>query len=73
MVRAGEKGKEEKGALDNNLVTIEWNELENLSKITNRDELENIYIKTHENERNKPNFKLVSAKMLGRYGILSKK
>ena len=57
MVRAGEKGKEEKGALDNNLVTIEWNELENLSKITNRDELENIYIKTHENERNKPNFK----------------
>ena len=58
VVRAGEKGKE-KDALDNNLVTIAWNGLENLSKITNRGELEDIYIKAYENERNKRNYSLV--------------
>ena len=52
------KRERKKDALDNNLVTIAWNELENLSKITNRGELEDIYIKAYENERNKRNFKL---------------
>ena len=43
VVRAGKKGEQEQTALDNNLVTIHWNELPDLNGIKNKDELETLY------------------------------
>lgn len=45
LVRAGRHGEQEQGALDNNVVTIEWNEFNDLSKIKSREELTELYLK----------------------------
>ena len=43
VVRAGRKGAQEQTALDNNVVTIHWQELPDLSGIESRDDLANTY------------------------------
>ena len=43
LVRAGRHGEQEQGALDNNIVTIGWDELPDLSNIKNRKELVELY------------------------------
>jgi len=43
VVRAGYRGTEEQAALDNNLVTIHWNELSDLSEVRSKDDLEKLY------------------------------
>lgn len=43
LVRAGRRGEQEQAALDNDLVTIHWNELSDLDAISNREELANLY------------------------------
>ncbi|MGE3063297.1 MAG: restriction endonuclease [bacterium] len=45
LVRAGRHGEQEQGALDNNVVTIGWNEFDDLSKIKSREELTELYLK----------------------------
>ena len=45
VVRAGGKGEEEKIALDNNVITIAWNELPDLSSLKNKNELKEQYEK----------------------------
>ena len=43
LVRAGRHGEQEQGALENNVVTIGWNEFSDLSHIKTRDELSELY------------------------------
>ncbi len=43
LVRADKHGEQEEGALENNVVTIGWNDLPDLSKISSKEELEKIY------------------------------
>lgn len=43
LVRAGRHGEEEAGAIKNNVITIGWNELPDLSKIDSKDKLKTIY------------------------------
>lgn len=43
VVRAGSRGEQEQIAIDNNLVTIGWNELSDLSGITTREALADLY------------------------------
>lgn len=47
LVRAGRRGEQEQIALDNNLVTIGWNELPDLSGIETREALAELYRQTH--------------------------
>lgn len=47
MVRAGKHGEQEQGALGNNVVTIGWNELPDLSHVKNREELAELYYQVH--------------------------
>lgn len=47
MVRAGKHGEQEQGALENDIVTIGWNELPDLSKAKDRQELAALYKKTY--------------------------
>jgi len=47
LVRAGRHGEQEQGALSNNIVTIGWNELPNLSNVRNRAELAELYNRVH--------------------------
>jgi len=47
MVRAGKHGEQEQGALENDIVTIGWNELPDLSKVKDRQELAALYKKTY--------------------------
>lgn len=49
MVRAGKHGEQEQGALDNNVATIGWNELPDLSNLKNREQLIKLYYKAHPN------------------------
>ena len=46
VVRAGAKGESEDFALDNNVVVIGWDELDNLSAVTTRDEVREMLIAT---------------------------
>jgi restriction system protein len=50
VVRAGKKGEQEETALENNLVTIHWNELPDLSGVKNKDELEQLFRKANPDE-----------------------
>ena len=50
MVRAGGKGNEEKYVLDNNLFTIAWNELSDLSKFKDKTSLMKYYRQINSNE-----------------------
>ena len=47
MVRAGRHGEQEDIALKENLVTIGWNELPDLSEVKTKDDLERLYWKTY--------------------------
>jgi len=47
LVRAGRHGEQEQGALENNVITIGWNELPDLSNIKNREELAELYTEIH--------------------------
>ena len=47
MVRAGKHGEQEQGALEKDIVTIGWNELPDLSKAKDRQELAVLYKKTY--------------------------
>lgn len=51
MVRAGRYGEQEGIALENNVVTIGWNELPDLSNIRGKDELQRIYQKVYRVEK----------------------
>lgn len=43
LVRADKYGEQEEGALENNVVTIGWNDLPDLSKIGTKEQLEKLY------------------------------
>jgi restriction system protein len=45
LVRAGSHGKQERSALDNSVATIGWNEIPDVSKIKNKEELKDLYLK----------------------------
>ena len=45
LVRAGRHGEQEQGAIDNNLVTIGWNDFNDLSKIKSKEEVTELYLK----------------------------
>jgi len=47
LVRAGRHGEQEQGALENDVVTIGWNELPDLSKLKNKGELTKLYVRIH--------------------------
>lgn len=51
VVRAGSYGEQEQGAIDNNVVTIGWNELPDLSKIKSREELTKLYTKVNPGDK----------------------
>ena len=51
VVRAGRWGEQEQAALDNNLVTIAWNELPDLSVIMTREALRELYRQHHADAR----------------------
>jgi len=51
MVRAGRHGEQEQKAIDNDFVTIGWNELPNLSKIRTKDELKKLYNKVYPGQK----------------------
>ena len=43
LVRAGKHGEQEQGAIENNVVTIGWNDFPDLSNIKTRDDLRELY------------------------------
>lgn len=45
LVRAGRHGEQEQGAIENSVVTIGWNEFDDLSKVKSREELTELYQK----------------------------
>lgn len=47
MVRAGKEGEQEKLALELSVITIGWNNLPDLSKLSSKDDLEILYQKYH--------------------------
>jgi len=47
LVRAGKYGEQEQGALENDVVTIGWNELPDLSNVKTRVELAKLYGRVH--------------------------
>jgi len=47
LVRAGSHGEQEQVAYDKNVVTIGWNHLSDLSKITEKSEIEELYVEAH--------------------------
>lgn len=58
LVRAGKYGEQEQGCLDNNVITIGWNELPDLSNLgvgkweKDKEEFKKIYAKTYPNASN---------------------
>ena len=51
MVRAGSHGEEEQIALDNNLVTIAWNEIPDIAKVNDRESLKKLYVEINPNAK----------------------
>lgn len=49
LVRAGKYGENEHYALEKNIVTIGWNEIPNISTITAKKDLEDLYLKINPN------------------------
>jgi len=47
LVRAGRRGEQEEGAFKHSVITIGWNEFDDLSKIKSKEDLTNLYIKLH--------------------------
>ncbi len=51
LVRAGRHGEQEQGALDNNVVTMGWNQFSDLSGLKSREELSRLYLEKHPNAK----------------------
>lgn len=51
LVRAGAHGDQEQGAYSNNVVTIGWNELPDLSNIKDKSSLEQLYLKIYPDQK----------------------
>jgi restriction system protein len=51
LVRAGQYGEQEQGAIKNSVVAIGWNELPNLSDVKTKEELRSIYERTYRDEK----------------------
>ncbi len=51
VVRAGGKGEDERTALDNNIITIGWNNLSDLSSIKDKKSLRELYLKLHPQQK----------------------
>lgn len=68
LVRAGTHGEQEEGVLENNVVSIGWNKLPDLSKITSKEELTKLYL-----EANGPNKKRHVANVVGQIWTFLKK
>ena len=47
LIRAGKEGKNEKSVLHNNIISIGWNELQDLSSIDSVRNLSRLYLKTY--------------------------
>ena len=60
LVRAGPHGEQEQGALEHNVATIGWNEIPDVSKIKNREELKELYLKYNPDTK-----KMRAARMIG--------
>jgi restriction system protein len=45
LVRAGSHGEQEQGSLQNNIVTIGWNEIPDASRIDSKEELRDLYLR----------------------------
>ncbi len=60
LVRADKHGEQEDGVLKNNIVAIGWNDLPNLSKIENKEELKKLYTEVYG-----PNSKMHFANVVG--------
>jgi restriction system protein len=54
VVRAGRRGEQEQTALENNLVTIHWTEISDLSKFKDREELREQYRKSNPDVADNP-------------------
>jgi restriction system protein len=54
LVRAGRHGEQEQGALENNVVTIGWNELPDLSEVKTKSELVKLYRQVHPDAEKAP-------------------
>ena len=50
LIRAGKNGEQERDALENDVCVIGWNELPDLSKIANKEELTNVYRQYYKDE-----------------------
>jgi restriction system protein len=51
LVRAGSHGEQEQGAIEHNVATIGWNEMPDISKINNKEELKDVYLKLNPNTK----------------------
>jgi restriction system protein len=51
LVRAGSHGEQEQGALENNVVTIGWNEIPDISKINDKEALKELYVRLNPNSK----------------------
>lgn len=51
MVRAGAHGEQEQIALQNNIVTIGWNEIPDISKVSDRESLKKLYVSMNPNAK----------------------
>jgi len=51
MVRAGAHGEQEQTALQNNIVTVGWNEVPDISKVTDRESLKKLYVSINPNAK----------------------
>jgi restriction system protein len=51
LVRAGSRGEQEQGALQNNIVTIGWNEIPDVSRIESKEELRDLYLRINPNAK----------------------
>ena len=60
LVRAGRHGEQELGAYSNNIITIGWNELPDLSGIKDKSDLENLFVKFYPEKK-----KMAVANMIG--------
>jgi restriction system protein len=60
LERAGPHGEQERGALDHSVATIGWNEIPDISKIKNREELKELYQRYNPDAK-----KMRAARMIG--------
>ena len=51
LVRAGSHGEQEQGAMEHSVETIGWNEMPDISKINNKEQLKDVYLKLNPNTK----------------------